>query len=120
MREAGSVNVDRLKLLSLVIAAVYVAVFTTMLVGEATGPEPCAEEIFEGILCAVGWLAASLMCIWRGDELGEGLTGVWVDFFRPITESSPGPAVAFMGWVLLLAPGIIMILAWSGIWNRMY
>ena len=110
---------DRLRLISLVIAAVYVAVFATMFVREATGPKPCAEELFEGILCAVFWLAGSLVCIWRGDELGESMTGVWVDFCRPITASSPGPVVAFMGWVLLLAPGIFMLLAWGGILNRL-
>ena len=111
---------DRLRLASLVIAAVYVAVFATMFVREATGANPSGEDLFEGILYAVFWLAASLLCIWRGDDLGESLTGVWVDFCRPITASSPGPAVAFMGWVLLLAPGIFMLLAWGGIWNRMY
>ena len=116
----GIRKMDRLRLVSPVIAAVYVAVLATMFIRDATGPDPCAEEIFEGILCTVGWLVASLMCIWRGDELGEGMTGVWVAFFRPITKSSPGPAVAFMGWVLLLAPGIIMLLAWTGLWNRMY
>jgi hypothetical protein len=110
---------DRLRLISLVIAAVYVAVFATMFVREAASGNPCAEDIFEGILCAVLWLAGSLACIWAGDELGESMTGVWVDFFRPITKSSPGPAVAFMGWVLLLAPGILMLLAWSGILDRL-
>ncbi|UCE46524.1 MAG: hypothetical protein JSW47_12980 [Phycisphaerales bacterium] len=110
---------DRLRLVSLIIAAVYVAVFATMFIRDAMGPDPCPEDLFEGILCAVGWLVASLMCIWRGDELGESMTGVWVDFFRPITKSSPGPAVAFMGWVLLIAPGIIMLLVWGGILNRL-
>ena len=110
---------DRLRLISLVIAAVYVAVFATMFIRDAAGPDPWAEELFEGIVSAVLWLAASLACIWWGDELGEGLTGVWVDFCRPITASSPGPAVAFMGWILLLAPGILMLLAWGGILNRM-
>lgn len=110
---------DRLRLISLVIAAVYIAVFATMFVREATGPNPCGEDLFEGILCAVFWLAGSLLCIWRGDHLGESLTGVWVDFCRPITASSPGPAVAFMGWVFLLAPGIFMLLTWGGILDRL-
>ena len=109
---------DRLRLISLVIAAVYVVVFATIFAREAVSPNPSAEELFEVILCAVFWLAGSLACIWRGDELGEGLTGLWVDFM-PITKSSPGPAVAFMGWVLLLAPGIFMLLAWGGILNRL-
>ena len=74
-RDENQLNMDRLRVISLIIAAVYVVVFSTMFVREATCSNPCAEEIFEGVLAAIFWLAASLMCIWRGDELGECMTG---------------------------------------------
>jgi hypothetical protein len=57
-----------------------------------------------------GFLILPLACIWFSNEMG-GFTGT--GFGRgSITEKSPGWAVAFVGWLLLLLPvfvGIIVL-----------
>ncbi len=81
---------DRSRIISLVVAAVYVAVFAGMVGSEAACDKPSVEQLCETVVSTLFWLGLSLACIWWGDELGEGLTGVWFGL-RQITASSPGP-----------------------------
>jgi len=74
--------------LSLLVAGIYV--FIACFGGEAV-------EDFAGVLAVA--LLLGLGCIWFGDELGEGLTGAR---FGLISSPSPGWAVKFTGWVIIL------------------
>jgi len=109
---------DRPRLISLLIAAVYVVVMINMAVAETDCGKPSGEHVFDTIVGTFFWLVSSLACIWWGDELGEGLTGAWFGM-QPITASSPGAAVRLMGWIILLLPGIIMLLGYAGILQRL-
>lgn len=55
------------------------------------------------------WLGLSLGCIWWGDELGEGLIGAK---YGLVSASSPGWAVKLIGWLLLLAPTLVVCHIW--------
>jgi len=90
------------KIVSLVIAAVYV--FGAVL--SATGDDMETRDIFEMAFGTLFWLLISLGCIWYGHELGDGLVGAK---FGLISSRSPGWAVALMGWVFLLAPGLVAL-----------
>ena len=58
-----------------------------------------------------GFLIVPLACIWFSDAMG-GYTGL--NFFtRPaITESTPGRFVALGGWLLLLLPLVVGLVAY--------
>lgn len=54
---------------------------------------------------AIGmFLVLPLACIWFRDEMGA-FTGIMRGHL--VTSTSPGCAVAFMGWLLLLLPVLI-------------
>ena len=95
------------KILSLVIAGLYVIGAILSFSGDDSPTRTSPKDVFEGAVGMFFWLLLSLGCIWYGDELGEGLTGAW---FGLISQASPGWAVAFMGWVLLLLPGLVLII----------
>lgn len=90
------------KILSLVIAAIYV--FGAVL--SLAGDDADSRDIYETAFGVLIWLLISLGCIWYGDELGDGLVGAK---FGLISSRSPGWAVAFIGWVFLLAPGLVAL-----------
>lgn len=96
------------KIISLLIAGLYVVVF--IYYGFVVCEERDAkweEEIFRGAFGVIFWLALSLGCIWWGDELGEGLIGAK---FGLISAPSPGWAIKLMGWVLLVLPAVFYLL----------
>ena len=95
------------KILSLVIAGLYVIGAIVSFSGEDSGTRTSAKDAYEGAVGLFFWLLISLGCIWYGDELGEGLTGAK---FGLISKASPGWAVAFMGWVFLLLPGLLLVI----------
>ena len=99
------------RLISLVIAALYVVAFVCAFVVGAERDAEWEEDIFRGAIGVIFWLALSLGCIWFGDELGEGLIGA---MFRGMIISSPSPgwAVKLMGWILLLLPAVIFFFYW--------
>jgi hypothetical protein len=61
------------------------------------------------------FLVLPLGCIWFSDAMG-GYTGLGLmKFSYPITERSPGLLVCIMGWVVLLLPVIIGIIAYFSV-----
>jgi hypothetical protein len=79
------------RVVSGIIAALYLVAAYLMISGEAA--------------CKVGiFLILPLACIWFSDAMG-GFTGVGAP---SITTTTPGWAVAFGGWLLLLVP----VVAW--------
>lgn len=87
------------KILSAIIAVGYVSVAYAAGGGEAA------------IACTI-YLILPLACIWFSEEMGS-FTGT-IRGHR-ITSTSPGCAVAFMGWVLLLLPPVVgLFLAFNG------
>lgn len=84
------------RIVSLVISAVYLVI-----AGVAGGAE--------GVLLSAIFLIVPLGCIWFGDAIGD-----WTGFSRlggpRISQRSPGSAVRFVGWVLLLTPGVAGII----------
>lgn len=95
------------KILSLVIAGIYIISAILSFTGDNSGTKKSPEELFEGAVGMFFWLLVSLGCIWYGDELGEGLIGAK---FGLVSQASPGWAVAFMGWVFLLVPGLVLVI----------
>ena len=99
------------KILSLVIAGLYIIgailSFSGDNSGTKTSPEDPLKRVFSMFVGMSLWLSVSLGCIWYGDELGEGLIGAK---FGLISRVSPGWLVAFMGWVLLLAPALLVVI----------
>ncbi|MHC4118078.1 MAG: hypothetical protein ACYSWO_11280 [Planctomycetota bacterium] len=97
------------RILSLVIAALYVIAFVCLLAGgpeRGVPPEKHFESIFYGAGGMLIWLAMSLGCIWWGDELGEGLIGAR---YGLVSTPSPGWAVKLIGWIFLLAPALVVV-----------
>ena len=99
------------KILSLVIAALYIIGVILSFSGDnsdtKTSPEDALKRVFGTFVGMSFWLAISLGCIWYGDDLGEGLIGAK---FGLISQVSPGWLVAFMGWVLLLSPALLVVI----------
>ena len=95
------------KIVSLVIACVYIIGAILHFSGDNSDTKTSQKDLFEGAVGMFFWLLISLGCIWYGDELGDGLLGAR---FGLISETSPGWAVAFMGWVLLLLPGLLLFI----------
>ena len=79
------------RILSLVVSLAYVLI--ALLTGAGLGA-----------LKIAAFLILPLACIWLSDEMG-GYVG-WGMGRGAITSTSPGFAVAFCGWVLLLLPVI--------------
>jgi hypothetical protein len=94
------------KLISLVIASLYLLFLIFFLVVQARHDGLSAPEVFECIFAMLLWLGISLGCIWWGDELGEGLTGAR---FGLISSPSPGWAVRMMGWIFLALPAVLPV-----------
>ena len=90
------------RLLSLIVVGLYLfAIFFPYLTGESD------DKLLEVVgLRAIIWLILSLACIWFGDEMGEYMG--WAGHGM-ITSPSPGGLVKFMGWLLLVLPGLIFI-----------
>jgi hypothetical protein len=95
---------DTSKLISLLIAALYVIAFTCLFVFDEERDAQWKGSLFRGVSGLFLWLGLSLGCIWWGDELGEGLIGAK---YGLISKSSPGWAIKLMGWILLLLPAFI-------------
>ena len=57
----------------------------------------------QGIYASLFYLLLPMACIWFGDELGE-LTniGLYLSGGVPISQSTPGRLVRFVGWLVLL------------------
>jgi hypothetical protein len=98
--------VSKSRLLSLVVAGVYLVILViAYLVG--VFDDETQEDVVKGVLGVVVWILLSLACIWFGDEMGEGLIGAR---FGLISSPSPGWAVKFIGWILLLLPVAMVII----------
>lgn len=86
------------RILSLVVAGIYLVFpIAVYLCGD--------KEACRGLEYMLAFLVLPLACIWYGDELGE-LLGIK---YGLVSAPSPGWAVMFMGWVILLLPLIIGI-----------
>ena len=94
------------KLISLLIAALYLIVYICSIVFGAERNNPLVSILSGDTIGIIAWLAFSLGCIWWGDELGEGLIGAK---FGLVSAPSPGWAVKMMGWILLVLPAFIGI-----------
>ena len=59
------------------------------------------------VILVLAGLILALGLIWFGDELGSyiGISGSGIG----ITRTSPGCFITFLGWLLLLAPLIILL-----------
>jgi hypothetical protein len=95
---------DKSKLISLLIAVLYVVAFICLFAFDEERDAQWKESLFYSTSGMFVWLGLSLGCIWWGDELGEGLIGAK---FGLISKSSPGWAIKLMGWILLLLPAFI-------------
>jgi len=87
------------RILSLIVAGLYLLVpFIAYLGGD--------KKILMVLLGMLAFLALPLVCIWYGDEMGQ-----WVGVMRlqVVGSPSPGWAIRFMSWVLLLLPIILGI-----------
>lgn len=82
------------KLISLLIAALYLIVYICSIVFGAERNDPLVSILSGDTVGILAWLALSLGCIWWGDELGEGLIGAK---FGLVSAPSPGWAVKMMG-----------------------
>ena len=96
------------KIISLLIAAVYVIVFICVFALNEEHDARWEENLFKGAIGLIIWLMLSLGCIWLGDELGEGLIGAK---YGLVSSASPGWAVKLMGWVLLFLPLVVIVIA---------
>jgi hypothetical protein len=90
------------KILSLVVAGIYLAVPLLAYLIEKD------EEALKAFIVIIGFLVLPLACIWFGDEMGD-----WGGTMRlrAITSSSPGIFVVVMGWVILLLPVFIYFIS---------
>jgi hypothetical protein len=89
-----TITLNKSRIASSVIAAVYIAV-------------GFAAEGGEGGLKVLAMVILPLACIWFGDAMG-GYTGQAGSI--GITAPSPGVIVSILGWLLLLLPIIMMII----------
>ena len=90
-------NVVREAMISRILSGIIVAGYLVFGIACGLGP---------GVLLIVGYLGFCVLCIWYSDEMGDMIL-----YSQGVTKSSPGWAVAFGGWLLLLLPiicGIIM------------
>ena len=87
------------RLLSVVVAVIYVVI------GAIEGGPVLALKV-------VGFSILPLACIWFPDALGS-YTGLFPLGDYPITQPSPGILICIMGWVVLLMPVVIVIIASS-------
>lgn len=81
------------KTLSILVAAAY-------LIAAFTSATPAVG------LRVLGFLILPLACIWFSEEMGE-YTGNWGR--HHIDEKSPGCMIAFLGWVILLMPVVVVL-----------
>ncbi len=85
------------KIASIIVAAIYITMI--LVVGEK-------RDVFNLII----FLILPMSFIWFSKAMGD-YTGSSFGGFRPaITERSPGCAIAFMGWILLLMPIFMVFL----------
>jgi hypothetical protein len=63
----------------------------------------------EGGFKLLGFVVLPLACIWFSEAMG-GYTGLTTSV--PITAPSPGIMVCIVGWVVLLLPIVLVIIAW--------
>ena len=82
------------RILSLIIAAGYVA---------------AAVSIGNGLAFRAVFLVFPLACIWFSEEVGgySGFVGL-----HPVTSATPGCLIAVVGWLLLLAPAVIVAITY--------
>jgi len=101
---------EKTKIISLLIAAIYIIAFIYVFSvdEEHNARRPEEESLSENIAGVIIFLMISLACIWWGDELGEVIGGR----YRLISSTSPGWAVKLMGWALLLLPAFLIGLKW--------
>lgn len=95
MGAAGSLSWSRL--ISALIAAAYA----------------CIGLLFDGLngaALAILFLALPLACIWFSEILGS--YAPFSSSFFGITEESPEQAVRFVGWMLLVLPAFIPVIAY--------
>ncbi len=64
-----------------------------------------------GAIQAFLFVLIPFFCIWFGNQMGSAIgqktTGTF--FHPPITKTSPGCIVSFLGWVFLLSPFIVAL-----------
>ena len=95
---------DWQRILSLVVAIVYIAVGVWVYAPES------AAKLMATIFLMAAALAFPLACIWFGDEMGEYYQG---SSFHPITAPSSGTLVRLGGWILLFLPVLrLLIIRW--------
>ena len=103
---------ERSKIIALIIAAIYLAVFIHFLATDVIGQNISEEEKYdaaETTLAVLFWLVVCLAFIFWGDEIGQ-----WKGFYvglRYIDQASPGMAIVIVGWIFLLTPGIILLIS---------
>jgi len=66
----------------------------------------CAAKVFVGCLLPI-------FCIWFPDAMGR-YRGIGIGFPQAITQESPPSIIFFLGWVVLLLPALIVLLAVGG------
>ena len=94
-------RVLRSRLLSGIVAIVYLVVALL------------ATANLESVLRLTAFLLLPMTCIWFPDAMGS-LKGIRLGLVRPmITQSTPGDFVALGGWILLLCPVVVALIAWA-------
>lgn len=86
------------RILSILVAATYITLAAIF-----SGAEPAFKI---GI-----FVMLPLACIWFSDAMGgyTGLGMLWFD--APITQKSPGILIRILGWIILLLPVTMIIIA---------
>ena len=93
---------NKSKLLSLLFAALYLRLIAQIWVKQPGSPGP-------GLSIALAvWVLVSLLCIWFGEGFGP-----WIGSYRMLdsVDGSGFPTVVLLGWVLLLMPLVVWLLA---------
>ena len=93
-------RVLRSRLLSAVVAIVYLVVASLVTANPGL------------VLRLTAFLLLPMTCIWFPDAMGS-LKGISLGLGRPrITRTTPGDFVAFGGWILLLCPAVVALIAY--------
>ena len=87
------------RFISLIIGIIYFALACIFMSDDA-----------EGILLSLAYIISALALIWYGDDLGR-LTGVRFGTYPDpvVSKKSPGAIVRFLGWCMLILPGLFVM-----------
>ena len=90
------------RFLSLVVFCIYIIIALFSYHGEESNGDSERDEFGRYLYAFMLWPLICLVFIWFPDKMGGLVMG-------RVTRTSPAGLVAFMGWVLLLLPGFMLL-----------